>query len=172
MGYSTHAAPPRITVGIRGRCAALPQYDEPPPGTVEISAAASRHHQRVSKILWLIDRDALAPIGVLERDPEKLLLDEQALGDALRIDKLVPIYQNVPPGYISLPSAAAHYGISRHTLRSWVHRGMIRMIGRVRGAARGGGFILLNRARLEEFLDDREQLRSRQMGAAPQAQPQ
>ena len=53
------------------------------------------------------------------------------------------VYTELPPGLIDLPSAAKKYGMNRGTLRNWLELGHIKKYGRLKGAATGGGFILL-----------------------------
>ena len=60
----------------------------------------------------------------------------------------VRIYTEVPEGMITAPQAARKYGLSRHTIQAWVIRGRIPMEGKLRGSARGGGFILLDEDKL------------------------
>ena len=135
----------------------LPRYEEPPLGSVDVPTGAARFRRPATKIHALIENGLLEPIGRLNKTPPLLLVDERALGDALRLDKLVPVYRNVPPTCISLPDASTVYGISRSTLQTWVNRGFLRMVGRLQGAARGGGFVLIDIGELEAFLVERPQ---------------
>ena len=55
----------------------------------------------------------------------------------------LPIYDKLPDGLIDLPAAAAKFGRSRSTLHRWLNRRYIRLAGRLRAPARGGGYLLL-----------------------------
>ena len=53
----------------------------------------------------------------------------------------LPIYNVLPPGLIDLPNAARKYGCSRERVHGWVKRGVLQVRGRLKGAARGGGYL-------------------------------
>ena len=55
------------------------------------------------------------------------------------------VFDELPEGMIDLPSAAIEFGISRYTLRGWVEGKHIPVRGRLRGSARGGGFLILSK---------------------------
>ena len=80
---------------------------------------------------------ALAQLDITREGTEDV---ESAVPDYPREDI---IYDEVPEGMIDLPSAVRKYGINRGTLRRWVLSGHLRRAGRVKGAAPGGGFVLL-----------------------------
>ena len=50
----------------------------------------------------------------------------------------------VPEGLIDLPSAARKYGHRITRLQRWVQRGHLKVYGRIRAPARGGGYLLLS----------------------------
>ena len=58
-------------------------------------------------------------------------------------DQELPIYTELPPGMIVLPSAARKYGCSRERVHGWVKRGVLQVHGRLKGAARGGGYLVV-----------------------------
>ena len=60
---------------------------------------------------------------------------------------------NLPEGLIDLPSASKKYGIKVGTLRSWVHVGKLPRMGRLRGRAPGGGYIVTRDADIEYCRD-------------------
>ena len=64
-----------------------------------------------------------------------------------------PIYTDteVPAGLIDLRSAATKYGYRLRTLQMWVHRGHLKVCGRLRAPAPGRGYLLVS----EEALRDR-----------------
>ena len=55
---------------------------------------------------------------------------------------------NLPEGLIDLPSASKKYGISKATLRTWVHRGKLPRLGRLRAKSPGGGYIVTREAEI------------------------
>lgn len=52
----------------------------------------------------------------------------------------------LPEGLIDLPSASKQYGISVVTLRSWVQRGELPRLGRLRARSPGGGCVVTDEA--------------------------
>ena len=54
------------------------------------------------------------------------------------------VYDQLPDGLITLTDAARKYGLNIGTLRTWVLLGYINKAGRLKGPARGGGFLLLS----------------------------
>ena len=67
-------------------------------------------------------------------------------------DKELPIYTELPEGLIDLPSAQRDYGCKADTLRSWVRRGHLTLMGRLRGASPGGGYLVVSKCELERRL--------------------
>ena len=63
------------------------------------------------------------------------------------------VYTELPPGLIDLPSAAQKYGLNQWTLRNWVRKGHLKMYGRLKGSAKGGGFILVRESELRLYKD-------------------
>ncbi len=61
---------------------------------------------------------------------------------------------NLPEGLIDLPSASKKYGISVVTLRSWVQRGKLPRLGRLRARAAGGGYIVTDEAQIPYCRDN------------------
>ena len=64
----------------------------------------------------------------------------------------LPIYTELPDGLIDLPAAMELYGCGRQRLHGWVQRGHLKVHGRLRGAARGGGYIVVSKDELEHRL--------------------
>ena len=60
----------------------------------------------------------------------------------------------LPEGLIDLPSASKKYGISVVTLRSWVQRGKLPRLGRLRGASPGRGYIVTDDAMIPYCRDN------------------
>ena len=64
----------------------------------------------------------------------------------------LPIYTELPEGLIDLPRAAKKYDCKGPTLRTWVHRGHLKSMGRLRGSSPGGGYLVVSEADLERHL--------------------
>ena len=104
--------------------------------------------------------DALAA-GVITRDeildmvstvkPPTALNGHAPSQPATGADDL-PIYTELPEGLIDLPKAAKKYGCKGPTLRTWVHRGHLKSMGRLRGSSPGGGYLVVSEADLERHL--------------------
>ena len=65
----------------------------------------------------------------------------------------LPIYTELPEGLIDLPSAATRYGCKGATLRMWVHRGHLRLMGRLKRSCTGGGYLVVSESDLKERLN-------------------
>ncbi len=64
----------------------------------------------------------------------------------------LPIYTVLPEGMIDLPRAAREYGCNGGTLRTWVHRGHLQVMGRLKGSCTGGGYLVVSESDLKERL--------------------
>ena len=66
-----------------------------------------------------------------------------------------PIYTEtvVPAGLIDLPTAAKKYDYRVATLQKWVDRGHLKVYGRLRAPAPGGGYLLLREVELVERIN-------------------
>ena len=64
--------------------------------------------------------------------------------------KELPIFAELPEGLIDLPKAQQHYGCTRSLLWNWVRSGQIKIRGRLKAPARGGGYLMVAIADLEE----------------------
>ena len=63
-------------------------------------------------------------------------------------DEGTVIYDELPAGLIDLPSAAKKYGLALGTLHQWAYRGKIPRLGRLRGRAKHGGFVVTSESHL------------------------
>ena len=68
--------------------------------------------------------------------------------DVSKADGYLPIYDVLPPGLIDLPTAAKDLGYSVKRLWRWVHRGRIKVRGRLKAPARGGGYLVVDEGEL------------------------
>ena len=48
----------------------------------------------------------------------------------------LPIYTELPEGLIDVATAVREYGFKKRTVNGWIHRGMVPVLGKIRG--RGG----------------------------------
>ena len=64
-----------------------------------------------------------------------------------------PVYEQLPPGMIDLPAAAAKYELRLRTVRAWVTRGHLEIVGRLKSRAPGGGNIVVREDDLVAFLN-------------------
>ena len=101
--------------------------------------------------------DALA-LGVSREQLMNILTDdisgavEERPRPALPSEGEYPVYAELPDGLIDLPSAARRYGVNRVTLWRWADRGSIKIYGRLKGSAAGGGYLLLNEEELRSYI--------------------
>ena len=65
----------------------------------------------------------------------------------------LPIYTELPEGLIDLPTAMRKYGCHRQRLNNWVARGRLKVYGRLRGPARGGGYLVVSEDDLQSRLN-------------------
>ena len=57
-------------------------------------------------------------------------------------DKELPIFTELPEGLIDLPSAQKKYRCTRARFQNWILKGQITVRGRLKGPARGGGYLV------------------------------
>ena len=59
------------------------------------------------------------------------------------------IFDELPEGLITVPALVRQHGVKSATLNKWIKVGKLHCYGRLKGAARGGGFsVVLERAAL------------------------
>ena len=85
--------------------------------------------------------------------PMQVSLDDEADCEDFQAPAPDTIYTELPPGFLDLPSAARKYGLNEWTLRNWVRKGHVKMQGRIKGSAKGGGFILVRDSELRLYID-------------------
>ena len=64
----------------------------------------------------------------------------------------VPIYDKLPSGLITADEAASKFGITSSTIRTWVQRGHISEMGRLKGSTPRGGKLAVSEAELTAHL--------------------
>ncbi len=63
------------------------------------------------------------------------------------------VYDELPDGYIDIPTAANKYNVPRPNLHAWLYRGRLRSYGRLRGSSPGGGSHIVYEADLKAELE-------------------
>ena len=63
------------------------------------------------------------------------------------------IYTELPDGLITVPEAARKYQINRRTIQTWLNQNRLERKGRMRGSARGGGFVLIDECELVRYMN-------------------
>ena len=63
------------------------------------------------------------------------------------------VYTKLPPGLITVPDAAKKYGINRRTIQAWLRQSKLDKKGRLRGSARGGGYVLMSEEELVHYMN-------------------
>ena len=81
--------------------------------------------------------DEIAQMVAAEKHRTQLAMDmaEEAAYDAL------PVYAEAPPGMIDIATAVKQHGVKAGTVKGWVHRGVVPVLGKVRGL--GGHRVLV-----------------------------
>ena len=126
--------PPEIVAGTSGSAPVI----APPPVIKSAQDAAEAARLAIEEALasGVSHEDLTAMVAIA-----KPLLNEkdQFVMPGLEADT-PPVYEQLRPGMIDLPSAASKYGIKVRTLRTWINRGHVEPIGRLKARAPGGGY--------------------------------
>ncbi len=91
-------------------------------------------------------KDTLANNGIV------VLNCPAPLGETLLPDDDA-ILTELPGGLITVPDAGRKYGISRRTIQGWLRTGRLELRGRLRGSARGGGYMVVNETELVTYMN-------------------
>ena len=86
--------------------------------------------------------DEIDEIAQMVAAQETLTLTELAkhMAEDSERDEL-PVYSEAPPGLIDVATAVRQYGFKKRTVNGWIQRGMIPVLGKIRG--RGGNRVLV-----------------------------
>ena len=138
------------TNGNGGNGHDLPVFTDLPDGLIDLPTAADRYgHSR--QLLWQwVTQGRLPERGLLRRPGSTVAnivvaeadLVEQCEPTSVASDDDLPMYDELPPGLIDLPSAAKEYGCKVSRFHGWVKRGHLRVRGRLR-APQGTGYSLV-----------------------------
>lgn len=80
------------------------------------------------------------------------LASETLVGVATPKDEGVVIYDELPPGLIDLPTASRKYGVKNATMRYWISKGHIKLAGRKKAPAAGGGYAVVCEDKLFDYI--------------------
>ena len=69
---------------------------------------------------------------VAAQQPQTLNELAQRMGEDAGTDDL-PIYTVAPPGLIDIATAVREHGVKTGTVKGWIHRGVVPVLGKVRG---------------------------------------
>ena len=127
-------------------------------GLIDVPSACGKYGVSSQAIHAALRRGALTPVGRLQSangGPGSVVLNEAELVAQLRgsdsTDNL-PIYMELPPGTIDVPTALRKYNLKQSMLRSWIDKGQVIPVGRLRAPAKGGGYLVLNEAELQTYI--------------------
>ena len=129
------------------------------------TAVRSARHEALSEAVFQAltagasPTDLMATISATITDYQASI-QETTLG-MLPCDDGEVIYDELPDGLIDLPTAAIDLGISRHTIHTWIRAGKLSKKGRLRGPAKGGGYLLLCKVELSQRLREPRNLGGR-----------
>ena len=154
----------------------LPIYTELPEGLIDLPKASKVYGKSRQLLFQWVTQGRLPERGLFKprgRTVANVVVSEKEVEDCIngtdgwterRTRKLrkvgdatvgadgLPIYTELPEGLIDLPSAMREYGCRRGRLDTWVQRGHLKVYGRLKGAARGGGYVVVSRTQVEERL--------------------
>jgi hypothetical protein len=143
----------------------LPVFEEIPESLIDLVGGMQEYgHSRQLLNLW-IKQGKLQPCGLLrQQESGKVVLlyskddlDQSRLG----AKRELPIFGELPNGLIDLPAAAKKYNCKRSTLNRWTINGSLRVVGRLKAAARGGGYIVVAEDQLVALLEQPRRQRGR-----------
>ena len=63
-----------------------------------------------------------------------------------------PVFTELPDGTIDLRTASKKYGLNLGTLRTWVHTDRLKVVGRLRAPAPGGGYLIIDESDLRGYM--------------------
>ena len=96
--------------------------------------------------------DLMATISATITDYQASI--QESIPGLLTCDDAEVIYDELPDGLIDLPRAAIDFGISQQTIHTWIRAGKLCKKGRLRGPAKGGGYLLLCKVELSQRVNE------------------
>ena len=129
-----------------------------PDGLIDLPTAVDKYG-RSRQVIWnWISQGRLVERGLLRQPGStvaNLLIAEADLVQYMHNthskfepDRELPIYETLPEGLIDLPTAAKKHGLSLRNMSRWVQKGQVKLQGRLRAPAAGGGYIVVSEADL------------------------
>ena len=104
-------------------------------------------------------REALQA-GASEKDLQAMLKTEVADSQEHHCETCPPdnydpdtVYAELPEGLITVPEAARKYNVNRRTIQTWLNQNRLERKGRMKGSARGGGFVLVDEGELVRYMN-------------------
>ena len=107
---------------------------------------------------WLDTTRELLESGYTKEDLDSLLTSapentgKQGRLPHFRDEDPDTVYTDLPPGLIDLPTAARKFNLKPVTIRSWVSKGRIRLLGRLRAPTTGGGYLVMSEEELLSYM--------------------
>ena len=132
-------------------------YDTIPTHLTTITDAAEKHEVTRQAIYQWIEKGLIKEAGFVRAGDggqrNVALLDCAAVQAFVDRRAELKLYDDLPPGRLTIDAAALKYGLNRHTLYMWVKRGHLTEAGRLKASARGGGVIVIDESELISRLD-------------------
>ena len=122
------------------------------PGVIDLPAAARKYQVPRRIIRSWIEQGKLTVKGRTKSmvpGNELTFVSDAEVGALAKAHR---VYDELPPGAIDLPSAARKYELHPKTVHDWVEKGYVKSLGRLRGSARGGGFVIVRENDLMEYI--------------------
>ena len=139
-------------------------YETVPPHLMTIAEAAEEHDMTRQAVYQWIRMGRISEAGILRGGAGNrlnvTLLDRAEFTTLITgttstdgVDGL-PIYNSIPDDLITVTDACKKYKRSVTTLRRWWRNGYIQLMGRVRGPAPGGGYLLVSVDEIEAHISN------------------
>ena len=62
------------------------------------------------------------------------------------------VFTELPEGLIDIRTAAKKHGMNASTIRTWIHKGHLTVVGRLKAPARGGGYSVVEESQLLDYI--------------------
>ena len=150
---------PASTVGV---------YESVPSHLATVPEIASQYRVSRQAVYQWIEQGHTPVAGLLTSgsggQKNVTLLDRQQVADysntrspfdSVDDNDELPVFEELPPHLIDLPTAARKHDRPVGTLHGWVKNGLLHKFGRLRAPVKGGGYIVLDRAEVESVASRR-----------------
>ena len=130
-----------------------------------VSEVAEKHNITRQSVFGWIRAGHISQVGILrfagsgQRNVVLVSRDEVDAWITKDVDNNIQIYDTLPDGLATLATVEEETGINRSTIRAWLYRGHIPKRGLLRGAARGGGLILVSPSDVRRIAESRSRSR-------------